>query len=160
MIIAPLIATALFQVTTQPAKPKKNAYRHFQTSELKTVRIKLKGQTFVSWVMDTNAKREEGMMYLQNADFTEKQAMIFVFSEPEVQRFWMKNTFVNLDIAYVNPEKAIVKTYTMAAFDTVTDYSSGKPAQYVIEFKEGVFKKLKVKAGDKVELVDPVKSKE
>jgi uncharacterized membrane protein (UPF0127 family) len=112
------------------------------------------------WVMDTNAKRAEGLMFVQDTDIKADQGMIFVFSKPEVQRFWMMNTYIHLDIAYIGADYRIVKTYTMLAHDTTTDYTSVYPAKYVLEMKQGTIKRLGMKVGQKVEIPDKVKSKE
>ncbi len=113
-----------------------------------------------SWVMDTHDKRQEGLMFVLDGDIKAEEGMIFVFKEPEVQRFWMMNTYIHLDIAYIGADYKIVKTWTMLAHDTTTDYSSIRPAKYVLEMKIGTLKRLGMKLGQTVSIPDKVKAKE
>lgn len=112
------------------------------------------------WVMDQESKRQEGMMFLREGDFNEKQGMLFAFIEAIPLRFWMKNTYVPLDIAYLNADGTINSIYTMKAFDTTTDYSSRAASMYALETKDGWFKKNGVKVGDKVAIPSTVKGKD
>lgn len=135
--------------------------RYFQTKDLQRVKLSIGGKhDFTVWVQDTEAKREEGMMFLEDKDFTAKQGMIFIFKQPEIQRFWMKNTFVPLDIAYIGADGKINTIYTMKEFDTTTDYSSKKPSMYVLEAKAGIFKKLGIKEGDMTRMTPLVRAKD
>lgn len=142
-------------------KHRHNDNRAYQLDDLQRVKIKVNGKhEFDAWVMDTEFKRQEGMMFLEDQDFKKTDAMVFVFKDAQPLRFWMRNTLVPLDIMYVNERKAIIKTYTMKARDEVTDYSSNGNAKYAIEFKAGIFKELGIKSGQKVEIPDSVKSEE
>lgn len=134
--------------------------RAFQLDDLKKAEIKIDDHKFSLWVMDTFAKRQEGMMFVENSDFKDNEGMIFLFKEPEYQRFWMRNTLVPLDIAYVSPSRRIINTYTMKAFDETTDYSSFGTSDVVIELKAGTFKKLGIGRTSKVTLPKDLKAKE
>jgi uncharacterized membrane protein (UPF0127 family) len=134
--------------------------RMYQLDELEKVKIKIDKHVFNVWVMDTELKRQEGMMFLEESDWKSDEGMIFVFKEAIPLRFWMKNTLVPLDIAYVSNKKSILNTYTMKARDTITDYSSAGEAMYAIELKAGIFKEKKITKGMKVEIPDSVKEKE
>ena len=140
---------------------RNNPSRYFQTKDLAKIKLTIAGKhTLTVWVQDTEAKREEGMMFLEDKDFTEKQGMIFIFKEPSIQRFWMKNTFVPLDIAYIGANMKINTALTMKEFDTTTDYSSKASSMYVLEAKAGIFKKLGIKEGDSIRMVPLVRAKD
>ncbi len=142
-----------------PRKHRNNPRRLFQLGDLQVVKIKIGEHEFNTWVMDTNAKRSEGMMFLENQDFTETDAMIFVFKNPEPLGFWMRNTLVDLDIAYVNAKNMIIRTTTMKALDENSVPSNG-PALYAIEFKAKLLQKKGIRAGMKVEIPKSVVAKE
>lgn len=156
--------------TTKDIAPlRHNDYRVHQVGDLQKVDIKIHSKKsdgtkaehpLKVWVMDTYGKRQEGMMFLEDQDFTEKQGMLFVFPQAEYQRFWMRNTLVPLDIAYISADKTINSTYTMRALDERTDYSSAGRSTWVLEAKAGLFKKLGIKKGDKVDIPDSVKAKD
>ncbi len=149
------------QVQDQDVIPRIVRERSFQLKDLMKVDLKIdEKHSLKVWVMDEEAKRQEGMMFLKDSDFTEKQGMIFVFKNDEPLRFWMKNTYVPLDIAYISANGSINTIYTMKAFDTYTDYSSKKDSKYALEVKSGLFSKLGVKEGMKVSIPSEVKAKD
>lgn len=143
----------------KPPKHRTNPRRLFQQDELEQVKIKIGKNEFNCWVMDTNEKRMEGMMFLEAQDFTEKDSMIFVFPEADERSFWMQNTLVDLDIAYVSPKHTIISIHTMIAHDETGVPSNGK-AMYAIEFKARLLKKLGIKPGMKVEIPEKVVAKD
>lgn len=140
--------------------PPVNPNRMFQLKDLEVADVKIGEHPFKLWVMDTYAKRQEGMMYLQNADFKDNEGMLFIFPDSAPRNFWMKNTFVPLDIAYINSSKTILNVLTMKAHDIDTPYDSRGSAMYVIEVRAGLFGKLEIKAGAKVTLPERLKSKD
>lgn len=168
MLTSLLLAVALMQ--SSPNQPEQdpqiapfrhNDHRQFQLKDLETTTVVFKDKyKIVCWVMDTNVRRAEGMMFLEDQDFTEDQGMIFVFSQPQPLSFWMHNTLVPLDIAYVDSSGRIIQTYTMKALDETSDYSSKGNAKYAIELKAGLLKKKGIKIGDYVSISSRIKSKD
>lgn len=161
-----LSSVLLFILTNQnepiaQSEPRHVPQRTFQVKDLQTAKISFKNKHELTvWVMDTNAKRSEGMMFLKDSDFTEKQGMIFVFRYAQPLGFWMRNTLVDLDIAYVDQAGRIVSIYTMKSLDETTDYGSRSNAMFAIETKAGLLKKLDIKPGDTVQIPSTIKAKE
>lgn len=142
--------------TPPPAEAKKGTHRtiasrRFQLDALEVVKIKIAGKEFNCWVMDTDVKMEEGMMYLEQSDVADNECMVFVFGDEQPLSFWMRNTRIDLDIAYLDQARKIVTIRTMKAFDE-TPVPSRKPAMYAIEFKSGTLKKIGAKEGQVVEM--------
>jgi len=137
-----------------------NPSREFQLRDLQRVSGKVGGHVFNLWVMDTELKRNEGMMFLKKEDFKDNDGMIFVFTIEEPKKFWMRNTLVDLDICYCGKDGTINSTYTMKSLDESTDYSSKKPSMYVVELKAGTLKRLGIQTGMKWEIPRTVTSKE
>lgn len=140
--------------------PPANPYRTHQLKDLEVVEVTMGEHKFKMWVMDTDSKRMEGMMFLENKDFKDDEGMLFVFPGTATRNFWMKNTLVPLDIAYINREKKVLNTYTMAALDTTTPYPSKGGAMYVIEVRAGLFEKLKIGKGTVCTFPATVKAKD
>jgi uncharacterized protein len=69
--------------------------------------------------------------------------------------FYMKNTLIPLDIAFINEDRVITEIRQMAPLDE-TPITSVKEVQYALETNKGFFEKIGVKVGDKLEFVDPV----
>ena len=148
----------------QKVKPKTDRpiyqARIYQLSNLETAEVTVNGKTFRLWVMDTDAKRSEGMMYLEDQDFKDDEGMVFAFRTEEPRKFWMRNTKVDLDICYCDKNGKILNTYTMKSFDETSDYSSAGPSQYVIELKAGALKKHGIKDGMTFKIPKSVVSKD
>ena len=92
--------------------------------------------------------RELGLMFRKHMQ--ENRGMLFVFPKEGIQSFWMHNTYIPLDMIFVNAKDKIVTIQN--ADKTLSDqtYSSIKPAQYVIEVNQGFSKKHGLKVGDKI----------
>lgn len=151
--------------TATPGQQQQDKHRFvpervFQVDKLQKTTVKVGKHKFTLWVMDTDAKRQEGMMFLKDQDFKDDGGMIFVFLGEDERRFWMHNTLVDLDICYCDKTGKIIKTYTMTKLDETTDYSSYGGSMYVIELRAGILKKLGIETGMKFEVPEDVVSKD
>ena len=100
-------------------------------------------------IADNGPERQQGLMYRRSMD--EAKGMLFIFQTEELQGFWMKNTYIPLDIMFVNKDKEIVKIHKNTTPFSETDLPSGKPAIYVVETVGGFADKYGLKEGDKIE---------
>lgn len=141
--------------TTQPAKPgrKDNAYRLYQLSGLQQVTVKIDGKSFRVWVMDTFSKQQEGMMFLKDDEVRADEGMIFVYNEPGPRSFWMRNTYLALDIVFIGNDKRILNIAAAKPLDETGVPSKGQ-ARWVLEFKQGTMKRHGITEGAKVEIPD------
>lgn len=78
--------------------------------------------------------------------------MLFVFDQERILQFWMKNTLIDLDIAYIDRNKKIIDIQQMKAVTSILEtnpptYPSKSPAQFALEMNSGWFKKNKIKEG-------------
>jgi uncharacterized membrane protein (UPF0127 family) len=99
---------------------------------------------------DTPPEREKGLMFRKS--MKENNGMLFVFPEEKPLSFWMKNTYIPLDIAYIDKNAVINEIYTMKALDVSVIYNSIKPAMYALEMNSGWFNRHNIKPGSKIEL--------
>lgn len=122
--------------------------------QLGTVPLTIKQQSFTLWIADNNDERERGLMFVtaeEMADLSDgtKRGMLFIFDYEQQLSFWMKNTIIPLDIAYLDAAGVVVATYTMPPLDArIGQYRSGSPARFAIEVRAGVWSDLGVSAGD------------
>uniref|UniRef100_A0A7S2AGN0 DUF192 domain-containing protein n=1 Tax=Alexandrium andersonii TaxID=327968 RepID=A0A7S2AGN0_9DINO len=89
----------------------------------------------------------QGLMY--RSSICEKCSMIFSWREDGDRPFWMKDTWIPLDLVWVNHDKVIVDIKQAKANDE-TSVSNDSPAQYVFEFREGWCQDHGVKVGDAI----------
>ncbi|TDF39381.1 DUF192 domain-containing protein [Alteromonadaceae bacterium M269] len=76
--------------------------------------------------------------------------MLFKFEESHIASFWMKDTFLPLDIAFVTADGHIIRIAQMQPFEMKME-SSKEPVLYAIEMHQGWFAKNNVKVGDIVD---------
>ncbi len=97
-------------------------------------------------------ERETGLMYRKTMQ--DNQAMLFIFKDEQPRYFWMKNTYIPLDIIYINAGKQIVSIAKNAQPMDETSLPSRLPAQYVLEIKAGLSDEYALQKGDKVSWKD------
>lgn len=92
-------------------------------------------------------ERMTGLMYRK--DMPQQEGMLFVFDQPSMQCFWMKNTLLPLSAAFVADDGIIVNVVDMKP-QTTDSHCSVKPVRYVLEMNQGWFAKKGIKAGAKL----------
>lgn len=124
---------------------------------MKTAQVRINNHTFDVWLALSELERNRGLMQVTEEQLAARdgveRGMFFAFPEEQELSFWMFNTIIPLDIAYINADGLIVQTYTMAPLETRT-YPSIEPAQFALEVKAGLFARLGIAAGDVVEIPD------
>ncbi len=73
------------------------------------VNYQLEGKNYKLLVADTDYKRQKGLMDLKSLDGFD--GMIFVFPHKDFLRFWNKNTYLDLDVYWLDDEKVVGKDY-------------------------------------------------
>jgi uncharacterized membrane protein (UPF0127 family) len=95
-----------------------------------------------------DAEREKGLMYrrFMPAD----RGMLFDFKREDSVMFWMKNTYIPLDMIFIS--RAGVVTGIAANAEPLSErlIPSGGPCYGVLELNGGVAASIGVKPGDKV----------
>lgn len=102
-------------------------------------------------VAKTEEEIQYGMMYRRHMD--EDKGMLFLMKNERPQSFWMKNTYISLDIIYINSDLRIVSIQKEAVPLSEASLPSFEPALYVLEVNGGFCDRYNVKVGDKVYFV-------
>lgn len=95
-------------------------------------------------VAATPQERAVGLMFRR--EMPPHEGMLFVFEQPAMQCFWMKNTLLPLTAAFVADDGHIVNLVDMKP-QTLDSHCSTKPVRYVLEMNQGWFAKKNLKAG-------------
>lgn len=95
-----------------------------------------------------DASRERGLMYRRY--MPADQGMLFEFQETEPVAFWMKNTFIPLDMIFLSPAGVVTRVVANAEPLSEKVIPSGPPCRAVLEVNGGVAAKIGVKVGDRV----------
>lgn len=107
-----------------------------------------KSHAFRVWIADTPARREQGLMWIRS--LPADRGMLFVFERPQPLSFWMKNTFVSLDLLFVAPDGRVIRIAENAKPQTLDTIDSMGVALGVLELKGGTAKRLGLKPGDRL----------
>lgn len=104
----------------------------------------------------TDAARARGLMHRR--ELPASRGMLFVFERDEDHTFWMRNTFLPLDMIFAAEDGAIVGIVRDARPETDTPRSVGRPSRYVLEVIGGWAAERGVKPGDRL-VLDEVKAR-
>ncbi|MBW0006658.1 MAG: DUF192 domain-containing protein [Sphingomonas sp.] len=113
-----------------------------------TIKSKNGVHTFKVDVAATPEQQEKGLMFVQS--LPGDRGMIFPYDPPQEVAFWMKNTLIPLDIAYIRSDGTIVRITKAEAMD-LTPLPSGEPIAAVLEIRSGRAAELGIREGDIVE---------
>ena len=86
-------------------------------------------------IADNFEKRSQGLMNRKKLE--PNSGMLFIWEDSKIRNFWMKNTYFNLDLFFINDEGTIVEIYKNAkAFDETIIISKEK-VKFVLEMNAG-----------------------
>nr|WP_245926807.1 DUF192 domain-containing protein [Breoghania corrubedonensis] len=100
-------------------------------------------------VVATPADRARGLMYRKSVP--DGTGMLFDFQYQQPVSFWMKNTYVSLDMIFIRENGAIARIAQDTTPLSEKVVPSGVPVRYVLEVVSGTAKRLGIQPGDKVE---------
>ena len=122
-------------------------------SDKKIVKIRFGEQTFKFETAVTAQQRAKGLMHRKS--LPADSGMLFVYSYSQELSFWMKNTLIPLDIAFIAADGHILNIEPMEPLDESTVGSDGD-AMFALEANRGFFAKHNIKPGDKAEILTPL----
>jgi len=100
---------------------------------------------------DTPSKQAQGLMFVKN--MPNDEGMLFDFSRKQVLSFWGSNTFIPLDIAFVD-EGGYIRKISKISPMSEKMVTSGVPCKYAIEANDGYFESMNLEPGDKMKIHD------
>lgn len=101
-------------------------------------------------VCANNAERGRGLMFRKSLD--DFHGMIFVFPDEGERAFWMKNTYIPLDMLFISKDFTIVGILENVPPLTESPRSVNKPSTYVVELAGGITRKFGIKVGDRLRI--------
>jgi uncharacterized membrane protein (UPF0127 family) len=116
--------------------------------EVRTAQIRIGGVEVTAEIADNEELRAKGLM---NRDsLAENHGMLFVYGAAQVRSFWMRNTRIPLDIAFIDANGVIINIEPMEPQSDENYYSQG-PMMYALEMDQGWFEANGVGPGDRLE---------
>ena len=112
-------------------------------------RLKIGDHKLIVEVADSPGEQVVGLM---NRDFLPAdRGMIFVFEEPKKAFFWMKNTSIPLDVAFLDSEGVILEILPLVPFEETRVASKSDQVAYAIETNRDWFASRGLMPGLKVQ---------
>ena len=105
-------------------------------------------KTFYVETADTKDKREQGLMF--RAYLKPTAGMLFVFPKQGPVRFWMRNTFISLDLIFADASGEITKIIRNTIPQNSSLLYGPSNTKYVLEILGGESAKNLIKTNDKL----------
>jgi len=135
-----------YRTITEQVKRSALDQPHYRPlSKLPTVKLWLNSHKVIAEVARTPAEHQVGMM--GRTKIAEMEGMIFVFNEPDRRAFWMRNTHIPLDIAYLAPDGTLLEVHAGHPHNEVQLSSKSDNVQFVLEMLQGWFGRNNFKPG-------------
>ena len=148
LFVAVMYFAASTQVSAQgtpQGSPQINLQRASLSAGMHLIQVQL-AQNF--------EQRQIGLMWRK--EMPQNEGMLFIFEQPSVQCFWMRNTLLPLTAAFVADDGTIVNLIDMKPMSD-DSHCSTKPVRFVLEMNLAWFAKRNIQAGFK--LTGPMFSK-
>ena len=112
--------------------------------------IKVGERTVQMQVAALPDEMQKGLMFRKTIG--EEEGMLFIFTAPQAQGFWMRNTTLPLDIGYFDATGELKEIYPMYPLDEKTVAARSRSIQFCLEMNQGWFGRSGVKPGAKLDL--------
>lgn len=97
-------------------------------------------------VADTEETRRRGLQNVK--ELPKDEGMLFIFDRPQTVSFWMKDTYIPLDIVFINEDQEVVSVYKGQPLNE--EVAEEDNVKYVLEVNQG----SGIKEGDDLEFED------
>jgi hypothetical protein len=147
-----LLAAALLAVPLAACKTESPATAAAAESGLELIPLEIRsaGQVhhFTVEVARTEEEQAKGLMFRQS--LAPDRGMIFPFVPPRAASFWMKNTFIPLDMVFVRADGTIARIADNTVPQSLDPVQVGEPVTAVLEIAGGRAAELGITESDKV----------
>jgi uncharacterized membrane protein (UPF0127 family) len=140
---APLSAQGL-----RPREPLNPAKAQSLPTSPLTIESGSARHTFTVELAATGPERDTGLMHRNQ--LAADRGMLFDFQREQPVRFWMRNTFIPLDMIFIRANGEIIAIAENTVPHSETPVGPPRPAQAVLELAGGTAARLGLKPGDVV----------
>lgn len=105
--------------------------------------------TFMVELADTDETRSRGLMYRKS--LPDGYGMIFDFGRMQETYFWMKNTYVSLDMIFIREDGTVARVAENTTPLSEKVIPSGEPVRFVLEVEAGTAREIGIARGDRIE---------
>ncbi len=120
----------------------------FETGELSIETADGRTHEFRIEIARTPDQRAQGLMFRRH--MAPDAGMLFLFERVEERGMWMKNTFIPLDMLFIDETGRIVRIEQRTVPHSLRAILSGGPVAAVLELNAGTASRLAIGPGDRV----------
>jgi uncharacterized membrane protein (UPF0127 family) len=118
-----------------------------------TATLSISGQQLLVEIAATPSQRTCGLSFREH--LPANHGMLFVYPDVGIREFWMKDTRIPLDLAFLAEGGHIVEIYQMSPSEPEYRYRSGQPVAFALEVAGGWFEAHDVHIGDAITIQIP-----
>ena len=127
--------------------PAPDLFPALERTEL-SVETQSSSHRLTAWIADDDETRARGLMHVR--ELPPDTGMLFVFEQPHYASFWMKDTYLSLDLIFMSPDGTVINIIPDAKPMSLQPLQSAGPARYVLELVAGSAARMGLKAGDRM----------
>jgi uncharacterized membrane protein (UPF0127 family) len=127
-------------VPSLPGWPPTNAQ-----PKLQTMKLFVGPEVITAELAMTQIQVGTGMMFRK--EMSENEGMLFVFARPFRASFYMKNTILPLNVAYLDSEGTILELHELQALNETPVEAASDNVQFVLEMNKGWFTRHNIGLG-------------
>jgi uncharacterized membrane protein (UPF0127 family) len=101
-----------------------------------------------AWIAADAESRSRGLMHVR--ELPPGGGMLFVYEAPQFASFWMKDTYLSLDLIFIAPDGTVVNIVPNATPLSLEPILSDAPVRYALELVAGSAARMGLKAGDRI----------
>ncbi|HEX6559346.1 MAG TPA: DUF192 domain-containing protein [Longimicrobiales bacterium] len=120
----------------------------FPSANLEISEGKKVKHVFKVWLADTPQRQAQGLMFVRS--LAPQRGMLFVHEGPRELSMWMKNTYIPLDMVFIDAKGRIQQIVAQTTPHSLETIRSNEPALAVLEIGGGEAQRLGIKPGQRV----------
>ncbi len=105
---------------------------------------------FVVWIAADDESRERGLMFVR--ELAPDRGMLFLFDFPQEVAFWMKDTYLPLDLVFIDPAGEVLRVAANAKPLSLDPIESGGKVVAVLEVLAGTARSIGLAPSDRISL--------
>ncbi len=106
----------------------------------------------INRVFKTHREIEKGLMFIKN--IPKNSGALFCMPDTRIHKFWMKNTYVSLDLIFLDENYKVVGFVENAKPLDLSLLNVNYPSKYVIEIRAGFVNQTGARVGDFVKIIN------
>ncbi len=107
--------------------------------------MKISTSTFKARLAVEDSEKAKGLMHIKSLD--ENCGMFFVYTSAQKMSFWMKDTYIPLDLAFFDKDLKLREIKKLYPLNLDSVQSSSSEILYALEMNAGWFEKNKISIG-------------